>query len=69
MTKLLDRAIAKARALTEAEQDEAAELLLWAMGDPHRRSNDEALAYSAGMERGRRIEWAKSEAGDVFAER
>ena len=41
MTKLLERAIAKARDLTDAEQDEAAEILLWAMGDGN-RSDDAA---------------------------
>lgn len=69
MTKLLDRAIARARALSEAEQDEAAELLLWAMGDPKRRWDDDAVAYSAGMEQARAIEWSTGELRQAVAKR
>jgi hypothetical protein len=35
MTKLLDQAIAKVRSLPEADQDEAAEVLLWTLETRH----------------------------------
>lgn len=44
MTKLLERAIAKAQCLTDLEQDEAAEILLWAMGDQNRLEYSDAAA-------------------------
>jgi hypothetical protein len=47
MTKLLERAIARARDLTEAEQDEAAEILLWAMGDTFRADESGAANRDA----------------------
>lgn len=66
MTKLLDRAIARARALSEAEQDEAAELLLWAMGDPQRRGDDSVMAFNVGMEQARRVDRPAAEAREAF---
>lgn len=69
MTQLLDRAIARARALSDVEQDEAAELLLWAMGDPRPRVDDGALAFNAGMEKARRIERSAHEPAEAFADR
>ena len=56
MTKLLDRAIERAQSLSEAEQDEAAEILLWAMGDATGRSDGAALAFDAGFDKGGRIQ-------------
>lgn len=69
MTKLLDRAIARARALNEIEQDEAAELLLWAMGDPQTRSHNDAMAFNAGMEQARRVERSIGGTSQAFGKR
>ena len=55
MTKLLDQAIAKARSLSEKDQDEAAEVLLWTieardvslpLDDDARAAIDEGLAQA-----------------------
>lgn len=70
MTKLLDRAIARVQALNEAEQDEAAEILLWAMGDSKRRGDDAApLAFDAGFDKGGRIQLMAIEPAGVGGQR
>ncbi|MGA2792525.1 MAG: hypothetical protein ABSE69_03175 [Roseiarcus sp.] len=61
MTKLLDQAIAKVRSLPEADQDEAAEVLLWAIetrNAPIPLDDDARAAIDEGLAQARRGEFA-----------
>jgi hypothetical protein len=61
MTKLLDRAIEKIRLLPEADQDEAAEVLLWAF-ETHNAAmpldDETCAAIDEGLAQARRGEFA-----------
>jgi predicted transcriptional regulator len=61
MTKLLDQVIAKVRALPEADQDEAAEVLLWTIetrNAPVPLDEDARAAIDEGLAQARRGEFA-----------
>lgn len=61
MTKLLDRAIEKIRLLPEADQDEAAEMLLWAFetrNSPVPLDDETCEAIDEGLAQARRGEFA-----------
>jgi len=61
MTKLLDEAIAKVRSLPEADQDEAAEALLWTLEPRSGRlplDEDTRAAIDEGLGQARRGEFA-----------
>jgi hypothetical protein len=61
MTKLLDQAIAKVRGLPEADQDEAAEVLLWTIetrSAPLPLDDDAHAAIDEGLAQARRGEFA-----------
>jgi predicted transcriptional regulator len=61
MTKLLDQAIEKVRELPEADQDDAAEMLLWAIetrGVPIPLDDETAAAIEEGLAQARRGEFA-----------
>jgi predicted transcriptional regulator len=61
MTKLLDQAIAKVRSLPEADQDEAAEALLWTLETRSGRlplDEDTRAAIDGGLGQARRGEFA-----------
>ncbi|MFZ1962570.1 MAG: hypothetical protein WAU78_03735 [Roseiarcus sp.] len=61
MTKLLDQAIEKVRKLPEADQDETAEMLLWAVetrGAPTPLDEETAAAIDEGLAQARRGEFA-----------
>ncbi len=61
MTKLLDQAIEKVRKLPEADQDETAEMLLWAIemrGGPIPLDDETAAAIDEGLAQARRGEFA-----------
>jgi len=64
MTKLLEQAIAKVRELPEADQDEAAELLLSVFSrraEPVRLDDGTRAAVREGLEQARRGEFASDE--------
>jgi hypothetical protein len=64
MTNLLERAIAKVRELPEADQDEAAELLLSVFSrrsEPIRLDDETRAAVREGLEQARRGEFASDE--------
>ena len=65
MTKLLDQAIAKVRSLPEADQDEAAEVLLWTI-ETHRApmplDDDTRAAIDEGLAQAQRFSWARAAA-------
>ena len=61
MTKLLDEAIAKVRSLPEADQDEAAEVLLWSVetrNAPAPLDDQTRAAIDEGLAQARRGEFA-----------
>ncbi len=61
MTKLLDQAIAKVRSLPEADQDEAAEVLLWTIetrNAPVLLDDDTRAAIDDGLAQAQRGEFA-----------
>ena len=61
MTKLLEQAIAKARALPDVEQDNAAEALMWAMEiqqSPAEGDEETWAAIDEGLAQARRGEFA-----------
>jgi hypothetical protein len=61
MTKLLDEAIAKVRSLPEADQDEAAEVLLWTIETRHAPfplDDHTRAAIEEGLAQARRGEFA-----------
>jgi predicted transcriptional regulator len=64
MTKLLDQAIEKVRQLPDAEQDEAAEMLLSAFskhGEPVPLDDETRAAIREGSEQARRGEFVSDE--------
>jgi hypothetical protein len=64
MTKLLEQAIAKVRQLPEAEQDEAAEMLLSVIskhGEPVQLDEETRTAIQEGSEQARRGEFVSDE--------
>jgi predicted transcriptional regulator len=64
MSKLLDDAIMKVRELPEADQDEAAEMLLAVAsrrGEPVRLDDETRAAVQEGREQARRGEFASDE--------
>ena len=72
MTKLLDQAIAKVRALPEADQDEAAELLLMLAAkntEPAPLDDETRAAIREGMAQARRGEFASDEETAAFFRR
>jgi predicted transcriptional regulator len=69
MTKLLDEAVAKVRALPDADQDEAAELLLSVVashGDIEPLDEATLAAIEEGREQAARGEFASDEEMDAF---
>jgi hypothetical protein len=62
MTKLLDEAIAKIRRLPEANQDEAAEILLTLASRPKPLDAATRAAIGEGQAQARRSEFADDEA-------
>ncbi len=61
MTKLLDLAIEKVRKLPDADQDDAAEMLLWAIetrASPVPLDDEAAAAIDEGLAQARRGEFA-----------
>jgi hypothetical protein len=72
MTKLLEQAIAKVRELPEADQDEAAEVLLSVVSrfrEPVRLDDDTRAAVREGSEQARRGEFVSDEAMAEFFKR
>lgn len=72
MSKLLDDAIMKVRALPEAEQDEAAEMLLAVAsrrGEPVRLDEATRATVQEGREQARRGEFASDEDMAAFFKR
>ncbi|MEA2988110.1 MAG: hypothetical protein QOG83_821 [Alphaproteobacteria bacterium] len=72
MTKLLEHAIAKARELPEADQDEAAEVLLSMVSksrEPVRLDDDTRAAIREGSEQARRGEFVSDEEMAKFFKR
>ena len=64
MTKLLEHAIAKVRELPEADQDEAAEVLLTVISkreEPVRLDEETRAAVREGLEQARRGEFVSDE--------
>jgi predicted transcriptional regulator len=72
MTKLLEGAIKKVRELPEADQDEAAELLLSIASrrsEPIRLDDEARAAVREGREQARRGEFVSEEEMEAFFER
>ncbi len=72
MTKLLDQAIEKVRKLPDADQDEAAEMLLWAIetrNAPIPLDEETAAAIDEGLAQARRGEFASDAAIDALWKR
>jgi len=72
MTKLLDQAIARARELPEAEQDEAAELLLSVVSklrEPVALDDETRAAIREGSEQARRGEFVSDDEMAAFFKR
>jgi hypothetical protein len=72
MTKMLEEAIKKVRALPEAEQDEAAEMLLSVAaksGEPVRLDDETRAAIREGREQARRGEFVSEEDMAAFFKR
>jgi hypothetical protein len=72
MTKMLEEAINKVRELPEAEQDEAAEMLLSIAskrGEPVRLDDDTRAAVREGREQARRGEFVSDEDMTAFFKR
>ena len=72
MTKLLEQAIAKVRELPEADQDEAAELLLSVVSkfrEPVRLDDETRAAIREGSEQARRGEFVSDEEMAEFFKR
>ena len=72
MTKLLEQAIAKARELPEADQDEAAEVLLSVVSkihEPVRLDDETRTAIREGSEQARRGEFVSDEEMAEFFKR
>ena len=72
MTRLLDEAIEKVRALPDSVQDDAAEMLLSVaakQGEPVRLDEETRAAIREGMAQARRGEFVSDEDMQVFFER
>jgi predicted transcriptional regulator len=72
MTKMLEEAIKKVRELPEADQDEAAELLLSVAaksGDPVRLEDETRAAIQEGREQARRGEFVSDQDMTAFFKR
>jgi predicted transcriptional regulator len=72
MTKLLEEAIKKVRELPEADQDEAAEILLSVAskrGEPVRLDDETRAAVREGRDQARRGEFVSDEEMAVFFKR
>jgi hypothetical protein len=72
MTRLLEEAIRKVRELPEADQDEAAEILLSVAlkrGEPVRLDDETRAAIREGREQARRGEFASDEEMAAFFKR
>jgi predicted transcriptional regulator len=72
MTKLLDEAIKKVRELPEADQDEAAEILLsvaLSKGEPVRLDDETRAAIREGRDQARRGEFVSDEEMAAFFKR
>jgi predicted transcriptional regulator len=72
MTKLLEEAIKKVRELPEADQDEAAEILLSVAsrkGEPVRLDDETRAAIREGRDQARRGEFVNDEEMAAFFER